>query len=106
VKLEWTQLAIEDREAVFDHISAENFPASLALDKVFQQKAAILESHPRAGRVGRVQGTRELVAHPHYVLVYDILPDCVRILRVRHTSRKWPPGPGRARRSTSKRSRK
>lgn len=104
MKLQWTELAIEDRETIFDYVSAENFPASLALDRLFQQKAALLESHPGAGRVGRVHGTRELVAHPHYVLVYDILPDSVRILRVRHTSRKWPPG--RVRRKTSKRLRK
>ena len=104
MRLEWSQLAIEDREAIFGYISPENFPAALDLDKVFQRKAAMLESHPRAGRVGRVHGTRELVAHPHYVPVYDLLPDRVRILRVLHTSRKWPPG--RKRRKVSKRARK
>lgn len=104
MRLEWSQLAIEDREAIFDYISPENFPAALELDQVFQRKAAILESHPRAGRIGRVHGTRELVAHPHYVLVYDLLPDRVRILRVRHTSRKWPPG--RKSRKALKRTRK
>ena len=91
MKLEWTWLAIGDREVIFDRISADNLDAAVALDTLFQKKAAILESHPRAGRLGRVRGTRELIAHRHYVLVYDVLPDSVRILRVRHTSQKWPP---------------
>ncbi|WP_313517846.1 type II toxin-antitoxin system RelE/ParE family toxin [Brevundimonas sp.] len=46
--------------------------------------------HPGLGRVGRVPGTRELVAHQNYVLVYDVVDDQVRILRVLHAARQWP----------------
>jgi addiction module RelE/StbE family toxin len=84
-------LAIADRESIFDYIAPENLGAALALDELFERKAALLGAHPEAGRVGRIRGTRELVAHRHYVLVYDTAPDRVRILRVRHTSRQWPP---------------
>jgi addiction module RelE/StbE family toxin len=84
-------LAIADRESIFDYIAPENLDAALALDELFERKAALLGAHPEAGRVGRVRGTRELVAHRHYVLVYDTDPDRVRILRVLHTSRQWPP---------------
>lgn len=91
MRLEWAPLAIADRESIFDYIAPENFDAALALDELFERKAALLGAHPEAGRVGRVRGTRELVAHRHYVLVYDGDPDRVRILRVLHTSRQWPP---------------
>jgi toxin ParE1/3/4 len=91
VRLEWAPLAIADRESIFDYIAPENLDAALALDELFERKAALLSAHPEAGRVGRVRGTRELVAHRHYVLVYDTDPDRVRILRVLHTSRQWPP---------------
>ena len=43
------------------------------------------------GRVGRVDRTRELVAHENYILVYDIGEDGVRILRVLHAARQRPP---------------
>ena len=35
--------------------------------------------------------TRELVAHQNYILVYDTAGDLVRVLRVLHAARQWPP---------------
>ncbi|HAH2862781.1 TPA: type II toxin-antitoxin system RelE/ParE family toxin [Escherichia coli] len=44
------------------------------------------------GRNGRVEGTRELVIHPHFVLVYEVDSQWgkVYVLRVLHTAQKWP----------------
>jgi plasmid stabilization system protein ParE len=60
VRLEWAPLAIADRESIFDYIAPENLDAALALDELFERKAALLGAHPEAGRVGRVRDTREL----------------------------------------------
>ncbi|MCI4592413.1 type II toxin-antitoxin system RelE/ParE family toxin [Sphingobium sp. BYY-5] len=43
------------------------------------------------GRPGRVAGTRELVAHRNYILVYDVAESEIRILRLLHAARRWPP---------------
>lgn len=91
MKLTWAPLAIADRESIFDHIAGDSPDAAVNLDELFQAKAALLIEHPKAGRIGRVQSTRELIAHQHYVFVYDLHGDRVRILRVLHTSRLWPP---------------
>ena len=32
----------------------------------------MLAGQPYKGRNGRVEGTRELVIHPHFVLVYEV----------------------------------
>jgi plasmid stabilization system protein ParE len=61
------------------------------MDLIFAEKAAILIRFPELGRLGRIPGTRELLAHRHYFLIYRIREDVVQILRLLHTSRQWPP---------------
>ncbi len=90
VKVVWTRLAQLDRISIREHISIDHPKAALELDALFTNKAAILALHPGMGRRGRVSGTRELVVHRHYILVYDSVADTVRILRIHHTSKKWP----------------
>lgn len=90
-ELFWTPEAIHDRDEIYDYIEADNPAAALALDELFAEKAGRLIDHPDLGRPGRVAGTRELVAHRNYVLVYDLTVDLVRVLRVLHAARPWPP---------------
>ena len=90
MKLGWTPEAIADRDAIFDYIEADNPAAAAALDELFSEKAERLTDHPKLGRPGRVEGTRELVVHENYILVYDIVGDLTRILRVLHAARQWP----------------
>ncbi len=91
MKLFWTPEAIQDRDDIYDHIEADNPAAALALDDLFSEKADRLVDHPDQGRPGRIVGTRELVAHRNYILVYDLAEDLVRVLRVLHAARQWPP---------------
>jgi toxin ParE1/3/4 len=91
VKLAWTPQALADRRAIYDYIEADNPRAALALDQLITKKAGRLINHPKMGRPGRVENTRELVAHRSYILVYDIAGDTVRVLRVLHTAQQWPP---------------
>lgn len=97
--LRWTPEAIRDREAIYDFIEAGNPVAALMLDELLEQQAGRLIDHPGLGRPGRVAGTRELVAHPNYLLIYDVKNDLVRMLRVLHAARQWPtPDPSSERR--------
>ena len=90
MKLLWTPEAIEDRESIYDYIETNNPVAALDFDELFETKASRLVDHPKLGRPGRVAGTRELVVHQHYLLIYDLTTDEVRILRALHTARQWP----------------
>jgi addiction module RelE/StbE family toxin len=92
MELFWTPEAIQDRDEIYDYIEADNPAAALALDELFAEKAGRLVDHPGLGRSGRVAGTRELVAHQNYILVYDVADDLLRVLRVLHAARQWPPG--------------
>nr|WP_043740674.1 type II toxin-antitoxin system mRNA interferase toxin, RelE/StbE family [Thioalkalivibrio nitratireducens] len=91
MELFWTPEAIQDRDAIYDFIDADNPVAALALDELFEEKTGRLVDHPDLGRPGRIVGTRELVVHRNYVLVYDVPGDLVRVLRVLHAARQWPP---------------
>ncbi len=92
MELFWTPEATQDRDEIYDYIEADNPAAALALDELFAEKAGRLVDHPGLGRPGRVAGTRELVAHQNYILVYDVAGELVRVLRVLHAARQWPPG--------------
>jgi toxin ParE1/3/4 len=91
VKLVWTPEARGDRDAIYTHIERDNPRAASDLDELFAKRAAHLVSHPMVGRPGRVANTRELVAHPNYILIYDIAGQTVRVLRVLHAAQQWPP---------------
>ncbi|WP_143891462.1 type II toxin-antitoxin system RelE/ParE family toxin [Tepidimonas alkaliphilus] len=67
---------------------ADNPAAALAIDELLAEKAARLLDHPRLGRPGRVAGTRELVAHLNYILIYAIAGEQVRVLRVLRAARQ------------------
>jgi toxin ParE1/3/4 len=90
MQLAWTPESVEDREAIYTFIEADNPHAALALDTLISEKAERLLEQPGLGRPGRVPGTRELVFHPNYLLVYDEVQDRLRILRVLHAARQWP----------------
>ena len=90
MELFWTNEAIADREKIFDFIETDNPAAALALDQLFSEATARLVNHPDLGRPGRVSGTRELVAHHNYILIYDVAGDALRVLRILHAARQWP----------------
>ena len=91
MELFWTPEATQDRDEIYDYIEADNPVAALDLDERLSEKATRLVNHPGLGRPGRLQGTRELIAHRNYILIYDVAGDLVRVLRVLHAARKWPP---------------
>ena len=91
MSLVWTYEAISDRRAIYDYLETENPLAALSMDDLFSEQAQLLLEHPGLGRPGRVPGTREWVSHQNYLLIYDLRGNVVRILRVLHAARKWPP---------------
>lgn len=75
-----------------DYIAMDNPVAAVELDLEFEEKAEIARLHPKLYKPGRVEGTREIVAHPNYVMVYRIeeAGRAVVMLRVLPTARQWP----------------
>jgi toxin ParE1/3/4 len=91
VRVRWTPAALQDRLAVMDYIKADNPRAAIRMDKLFSDAAAKLANFPMLGREGKIPGTRELIPHENYRLIYEIEADTVWVLALVHTSRQWPP---------------
>ena len=88
--LEWKATAIADLLAIIDYISDDNPDAAQALKDEIEAKTSRLLEHPQMYRVGRVDGTREMVVRPNYIVIYSDDPSSIVILRVLHAAQQWP----------------
>lgn len=93
VKVRWSAAAREDRLTIFEYVCREAPTAALALDERFGEAAAALVQFPLMGRAGIVPGTRELVPHENYRLVYEVdeTAQIIWVLALVHAARLWPP---------------
>ena len=88
----WTPEAEQDRAEVWDYIAADNLLAAAQVDELFSDAAARLAEHPKLGTPGKIPGTRELIPHESYRLVYEIERETtVWVLALVHTAMQWPP---------------
>lgn len=91
VKLEWSLYALSDREEIFDYIEADSPRAAVAVDELIASQVGLLIEYPEAGRMGRIEGTRELaIRNTPYIVACRVIDGKVRLLRVLHGARAWP----------------
>ena len=90
MKVVWTPEALQDRIDIWDYIAANNPQAAVRMDEIFSDAAIRLAQHPMLGRPGKIQGTRELISHESYRLIYEISDETVWLLALVHTARQWP----------------
>jgi addiction module RelE/StbE family toxin len=91
MKVLWVFAAEQDRSDIFDYISLDNPMAAIYMDELFSKAAATLADQPLLGHIGKVIGTRELIPHENYRLVYEVVEQTVWLLALVHVSRLWPP---------------
>ena len=84
-------MALADRDAIMEHIARDNVTAAIELDEDFETHADRACERPTLYRPGRIKGTREIVVRANYVMVYQVSPAAVVILRVLHAAQQWPP---------------
>lgn len=83
----WASAAEQDRADIIDYISQNNPLAAIRMDELFTDAAGRLAAHPLLGKSGLIPGTRELIPHESYRLVYEVERDAVWILALVHTAR-------------------
>ena len=92
-ELEWLQTARADLLSIVDYIADDNPDAAQRLKDEIEAKVAKLPAFPKLFRSGRIEGTREMTVGANYVVVYAEDNIAIRILRVLHAARQWPPDP-------------
>jgi toxin ParE1/3/4 len=91
VKIGWTEVAISHLRAACDYVAADNPTAAEEVLRRIFSAAEFLVQHPNLGRMGRVEGTRELViTGTPFIVAYRTRGGGVEILAVLHGARKWP----------------
>lgn len=90
MKVFWSAAAEQDRADIVDAIGLDNPLAAIRMDDLFAAAASRLVQHPMLGHSGIVPGTRELIPHESYRLVYEADGHTVWILALVHTARAWP----------------
>lgn len=91
MKVVWTDWARRNLGEIVAYIALDNPAAALRIDDLMVQAAARLGDFPALGKPGAISGTRELLPHPNYRMVYTVAEDAVTILALVHTARQWPP---------------
>lgn len=91
MKIKWLRQALRNLEQGHAYIVKDDPEAARQLVLRIQSAVGQLAEFPFMGRVGRVEATRELViSNTSYLIIYRVKEENVEILRVFHTSRKYP----------------
>ncbi|EFW77227.1 MULTISPECIES: type II toxin-antitoxin system RelE/ParE family toxin [Pseudomonas syringae group] len=86
----WRQRARMSLAKIIRYISNEDPKAAQAILERLQSAILPVADHPYLYRPGRVAGTRELVAHPNYVLVYRVTLERIEVVNVIHARQEYP----------------
>ncbi|HWK47479.1 MAG TPA: type II toxin-antitoxin system RelE/ParE family toxin [Stellaceae bacterium] len=86
----WRAEALDSLATIIGYIADRNPPAARRLKAAIEAAVLPLTEHPLIFRSGRVPETREIVAHPNYIIVYRVAADRIEIVNVLHARQQYP----------------
>jgi addiction module RelE/StbE family toxin len=91
LRVRWLKKALRDLDEAEAYIAKDDPQAAAGVVLNIVRAVSHLKDQPGIGRTGRVPGTKELIVpKTPFVVPYRVKDDTVQILRVYHSSRKWP----------------
>jgi toxin ParE1/3/4 len=89
--IKWLRKALKSLEQAYDYIAQADEAAAINLVIKIHAATQQLAEFPMMGRLGRVDGTRELViSNSPYMVIYQVKGSTVEIMRVLHASKRYP----------------
>ena len=87
MELRWTQEAAADLERIADYLFEHTPDRAERFVRAVYEAPATLLMFPNRGRLGKKEGTRELVMSP---LPYAVRGDAIYVVRILHGAQQWP----------------
>jgi toxin ParE1/3/4 len=86
-----TQEAAADLERIAHYLFEHTPERAERFVRVLYEAPAALLMFPNRGRLGKKEGTRELVMSPlPYIVVYTLRGDTIFVVRILHGAQQWP----------------
>jgi toxin ParE1/3/4 len=89
MQIKFLKRSKDDLAQIHRDISLRNTHAADKLIQRIYSKVMQLETNPKLGRQSQFDHLRELVIHPNYIVLYQIMPNQIEILRIRHAAQDW-----------------
>ncbi len=87
----WRASARDDLAQIIRTIAAENPAVAKRLRALLEAAVSPTAEHPYLYRQSdRVPGTREIVAHPNYLVFYRVAAAHIEVVNVVHARREFP----------------
>lgn len=88
--IRWTLQALDDLDQITDYIAEYNPWAAKTIFEVIESAVIPASLAPYLFRTGREPGTREIVAHPNYLVVYRVMDGLIEVVNVIHARQRYP----------------
>ena len=89
MRARWTTDAADDLERICDYIAEDHPDSARRVAQSVIERIGTLETFPNLGRVGRVQGTREIAFPPlPFVAIYELRAGQIVVLRILHGAQR------------------
>lgn len=90
MRIIWSSEALHDVDVATCYGATQWPRKALELADVLIDAVSLLETFPRMGREGHLEGTRELVLHDYpFIIVYAVGTDVVTVLHIVHQRMRW-----------------
>ena len=90
MQLRWTEEAADDLEHIVNYLFEQAPDRAAELVRTVYDAPATLLTFPNRGRLGKKEGTRELVLSPlPYIVVYTVRGDVIYVTRILHGAQRW-----------------
>lgn len=87
MKIIWSPTARTKTKEILEYISEDNPTAALTLIEQIETMVENLRQNPESGRVlpeTKNDKIREIVVHKNYGVIYEVNPEVIEVLTVRH----------------------